>query len=255
MDAIEEDFVTTEKSECIFCLNCEKSCKPDATTFRFQPLSKMTSTVDLTKRSFLGTGFAAIAGAGFLSVSKRDPKVSDRVIRPPGSVDEDEFLSRCIRCEECVRICSTSGNCLQMSLFETGIEGMWTPLAKYRYGYCEYNCNLCGEICPTKAINPLSLEEKQKTIMGTAIFLKDRCIPYRLNENCNVCEEHCPTPDKAIKYETKKFIDPLTKESRLVNYPYVNMELCIGCGICENKCPLDGEAGIVVIREGEGRSV
>jgi len=90
--------------------------------------------------------------------------------------------------------------------------------------------------------------------MGQAIFLKDRCIPYRLNENCIVCEEHCPIPDKAIKINTREYEDPVTGRKRMVSYPYVDEALCIGCGICENKCPLNGEAGIIVIREGEERS-
>jgi NAD-dependent dihydropyrimidine dehydrogenase PreA subunit len=129
-----------------------------------------------------------------------------------------------------------------------------TPLAEYRRGYCEYNCNLCGQICPTKAIQPLNVSAKQKAKMGQAIFLKDRCIPYRLNENCIVCEEHCPIPDKAIKINTREYEDPVTGRKRMVSYPYVDEALCIGCGICENKCPLNGEAGIIVIREGEERS-
>jgi len=29
--------------------------------------------------------------------------------------------------------------------------------------------------------------------------------------------------------------------------------LCIGCGICENKCPLPGDAAVHVTREGESR--
>ena len=253
MDAIEENFITTEKSECIFCLNCADACAINATRFRFQPFTRMQSSIDISKRSFIGAGAAAIIGAGLFHISKPDPHSTNRVIRPPGSVEENRFLERCIRCEECVRICSTAGNCLQMSLLESGLEGLWTPVAKYRYGYCEYNCNLCGQICPTRAIKPLPLEKKQKTIMGTAIFLKNRCIPYRLNENCNVCEEHCPTPEKAIKYEKKPVTNTLTKQTEWVNYPYIETKLCIGCGICENKCPLDGEAGVIVIREGEER--
>jgi len=89
--------------------------------------------------------------------------------------------------------------------------------------------------------------------MGTAIFLKDRCIPYRLNENCIVCEEHCPLPEKAIKLERRNYKDTETGEVRIVEYPYVDPDLCTGCGICENKCPLEGDAGIIVIREGEER--
>lgn len=254
MDAIEPDFVTTAKSECILCLNCKYDCATEAISFGWRAPTQMMNKVDLSRRAFIGTSLTALAGVGFLKINKVNPRHSDRLIRPPGALNEDDFLERCIRCGECVRICSTSGKCLQFSVLESGLEGFMTPLAEYRRGYCEYNCNLCGQICPTKAIQPLNVSAKQKAKMGQAIFLKDRCIPYRLNENCIVCEEHCPIPDKAIKINTRENEDPVTGRKRMVSYPYVDETLCIGCGICENKCPLNGEAGIIVIREGEERS-
>ncbi len=121
-----------------------------------------------------------------------------------------------------------------------------------REGYCEYNCNLCGEVCPTDAILPLSMETKQKTPMGLAFFDKNLCIPFERHEDCIVCEEHCPTPDKAIKFDMKEAQLP-DGSRRLVKYPYVVRELCIGCGICEEKCPLPNLPGIFVTRENEKR--
>ncbi|MFH1251668.1 MAG: 4Fe-4S binding protein [bacterium] len=252
-DAIEPDFLATAKSECILCLNCQRDCPTGAITYGRRSPRQMANRIDLSRRAFIGTGITALAGAGLLKIDKIDPHRTDRLIRPPGALTEDDFLERCIRCGECVRICATSGTCLPISVLETGLEGLLTPLAKFRRGYCEINCNLCGQICPTKAIQPLSVPEKKKTKMGQAIFLKDRCIPYRLYENCIVCEEHCPTPDKAIKVLPSEYIDPVTGQKRTVNYPYIDESLCIGCGICENKCPLNGEAGVIVVREGEER--
>lgn len=255
MAAIEEDFYTTEKSECILCLSCAPQCPPAAISYGWQSPRRMTSKIDLSKRGFLGATLGGLIGAGFFKINQPDSRHSDRLIRPPGAITENEFIAQCIRCGECVRICATSGKCLQIAFLETGWEGLLTPLAKFRYGYCEYNCNLCGQICPTKAIQPLTLAEKQKVKMGKAIFLKERCIPYRVNENCLVCEEHCPLPDKAIKVIPQEYIDPLNGSKHIVLYPHVDENLCIGCGICENKCPLNGEAGIVVIREGEEREL
>ena len=123
-----------------------------------------------------------------------------------------------------------------------------------REGYCEYNCNLCGEVCPTEAILPLPIEQKKKTPMGLAYFDKNLCIPFAQNKDCIVCEEHCPTPDKAIKFEIKDVIQA-NGSIKKVKYPYVIRELCIGCGICEHKCPLPGEPGIFVTTENEIRPV
>ena len=255
MDAIEKDFVTTEKSECILCLDCSRDCPEKAITYSLHAPTRMQSSMDLSRRSFLGAGIAALLSSGLFAITGINPTKTNRRIRPPGSLIEDNFLEHCIRCEECVRICATSGGCLQMSFLESGLAGMLTPIAKYRLGYCEYNCNLCGQICPTKAIQPLELAEKQEWKMGTAFFLQDRCIPYRLNQDCLVCEEHCPLPEKAIKLTAKEYIDPETGTKRMIHYPYIDSDLCTGCGICENKCPLEGEAAIVIYREGEERKI
>lgn len=253
MAAIADDYVTTDKSECILCLSCSTHCPPKAIQYRWRSPQKMMTRLDFSRRGFLTALATGIIGAGYFKINSPDPRANDRLIRPPGAIDENEFLSQCIRCGECIRICATAGGCLQMTLFAAGLEGLLTPAALMRQGYCEYNCNLCGQICPTKAIAPLALSEKQQYKMGTAIFIKDRCIPYRLHENCIVCEEHCPLPQKAIKTTPRPYYDPRTGQTRTVLYPEVDEELCIGCGICENKCPLSGEAGIIVIREGETR--
>ena len=36
--------------------------------------------------------------------------------------------------------------------------------------------------------------------------------------------------------------------------PYVEIEKCNGCGICEHECPVSGKRGIRVSGEGETRS-
>ncbi|RQW05059.1 MAG: 4Fe-4S dicluster domain-containing protein, partial [Calditrichaeota bacterium] len=136
--------------------------------------------------------------------------------------------------------------------FDVSLLNLWTPVAIMREGYCEYNCNLCGKVCPTGAILDLPLEIKKQTPMGLAYFDKDLCIPFERHEDCIVCEEHCPTPDKAIKFDIKdaKLSDG---SIRKVKYPYVVRELCIGCGICEEKCPLPNAPGVFVTRENEMR--
>jgi ferredoxin len=40
----------------------------------------------------------------------------------------------------------------------------------------------------------------------------------------------------------------------IVKQPRVDLDLCIGCGICENKCPVLGQPAIYVTSIGESRS-
>ena len=252
MDAIYDDFTSTNTSECIICLNCTTTCPTYSTEFKFSPPTKVKQEANLTRRSLIFAGIISLLGAGFLKLTAKG-KENDRLIRPPGAVTEEDFNDLCIRCGECIRVCSTSGGCLQPGITGMGIAGLMTPRADYHLGYCEYECNLCGQICPTEAIQKLKLKEKKRYKMGTAIIQKDRCIPYRLNDNCIVCEEHCPIPEKAIKLDEKKIFSSFYNSEIIVKYPYVIPELCIGCGICENKCPVEGEPGIIVIKEGEER--
>ncbi len=88
--------------------------------------------------------------------------------------------------------------------------------------------------------------------MGLAFFDKSRCIPWYRHEDCLVCEEHCPTPDKAIKFDVREIVSH-DGSTRVVKFPYVIEDLCIGCGICETKCPIIGNAGIFVTNAKEQR--
>jgi polyferredoxin len=253
MNAITEDIVQTNKVECIECFNCSAECPPKAKSILYRWRWKPYHTsIDYDRRRFIKTTAASITALGLMQIGLNDRNKTSRIIRPPGSVEESSFQDRCIRCLECVRICESNGGCLQPDHIHTKFAQLWLPVAEMREGYCEYSCNLCGLVCPTDAILPLSLEEKQKSPMGLAYFDKNLCIPFAQNEDCIVCEEHCPTPDKAIKFEEKEIILP-EGTKRIVKYPYVDMKLCIGCGICEYKCPLAGEPGIFVVKENEKR--
>ena len=101
------------------------------------------------------------AGAAIIPAARiadsLDANYDHRVIRPPGSVEEREFLERCIRCAECMKVCPN--NALHPAFFEAGIEGIWTPVLIPRIGYCEHSCVLCGDVCPTGAIQKSTKSE------------------------------------------------------------------------------------------------
>lgn len=254
MNAIPEgDVGRTDKVECIECFNCGSVCPPKNKSITYRLRWKpYHSPVDFDRRKFVATTAGSLAALGLINIGLKNRSAKSRLIRPPGSVQEDVFLDRCIRCLHCVRICHSNGGCLQADSIHNSVLELWAPAAKMREGYCEYNCNLCGQVCPTEAILPLSLEEKKKTAMGLAYFDKNLCIPYAQNSDCIVCEEHCPTPEKAIQFEVKT-VTQTDGSSKAVKYPFVVKELCIGCGICEHKCPLPGEPGVFVVSENEQR--
>ena len=161
---------------------------------------------------------------------------------PAGRHDPD-FLAQCMRCGICLKVCPTSG--LQPSLTTAGWSGLWTPVLVPRLGYCDFSCNACGQACPTGAIPPLALEEKRLTVIGHAYVDRDRCLPWASGRNCIACEEMCPLPEKAIQLEEVEAWTP-GRSTVTLKRPHVVQERCIGCGICENRCPLSGQAAIRV---------
>jgi len=142
-----------------------------------------------------------------------------------------------------MKVCPTNG--LQPSWFDSGLEGLWSPELLPRIGYCEYNCNLCSDVCPSGAIKKMPLDVKQITVIGIASINRDRCIPWSYGKNCIVCQEHCPVPTKAIKLKSELVTDSNGNKT-IIKLPRVDDNECIGCGICETKCPASGAAAIRV---------
>ncbi len=157
----------------------------------------------------------------------------------------------CMHCTDagCIKVCPTG--VLQPSV--SNWEGLWTPRLHTRLGYCDYSCNACGQVCPTGAITLLTLQDKQQKVIGKAVIDEKLCIPFAEGRDCIVCEEMCPIPEKAIVLEDKTVVNSAGLLTS-VRQPRVIRRLCTGCGICEYKCPLNGESAIQINLHGEGES-
>jgi MauM/NapG family ferredoxin protein len=215
--------------------------------------------VGLSRRGLLTATAAGVAvpllvRASHAAAVKQD-SLPARLLRPPGAIrkqataadkPDKDFLNLCIRCGECMKVCTTNG--LQPGGVEAGLAAIFAPVLVPRTGYCELECTLCGQVCPTGAIPLLATEQKPAAVIGAAAFDRTRCLPWSKNEECLVCEEHCPLDEKAIQFDVVE-IETGGEKSELQR-PWVDQNKCIGCGFCENKCPLDGEAGIRVFRNG-----
>lgn len=235
---------TYAAEECVLCMDCVAICpRETASTFTVKRAgAKRASGHGISRAKFITLAAGAIASITVPRIGLAETRIkrSGRAahIRPPGSLPEEEFIQRCVRCGNCMKVCPT--NLLQpIPLFEN-MEAAWTPVMDFDRGYCEFGCALCGRVCPTDAIRELRLEDKQALQIGVAIINPKACLPYAKGENCIVCEEHCPVPDKAIKIR-KGMV-----RGKRVHLPYVIPSLCIGCGICEHKCPILPDKGIII---------
>jgi len=233
-----------QKQDCILCMECEMKCRFNRVKFtlrRPKRMPKGSPVPVMERRVFVGS----LVSGFFLSrmFTFKSPYATERMLRPPGVNDESEFLKKCVRCGECMKVCLK--NALYPDYYRAGFYGMFMPVIIPRLGYCEYNCNLCGQVCPTGAIPNQPLEKKKKSIIGMAAVDKNHCLPYAKKINCIVCEEHCPIPEKAIRLEP---VEERGYDGKIVTLkrPYVVDDLCNGCGICEYVCPVEGKAAIEV---------
>jgi polyferredoxin len=319
-------------SECVLCFNCRQDCKDEVIAYQTRPsLAGEETNPDISRRGFV---LSVASGVFAVQVVRLSDKLGGnwyhRVIRPPGALAEEEFLKRCIKCGQCMRICPT--NVIQPDGIQGGLENLWTPVLNNRIGTsgCQLNCTTCGQICPTSAIRPITLSEKLgrdefaeagPVKIGTAFVDRNRCLPWAMDKSCIVCEENCPLSPKAIytrehfetvrdgiltvkkaasgrietvensllpdkfatgdyycliesgqrrkitanaenSIEILKGAKPEKKPARgskiqiqvRLQRPFVDIEKCIGCGICEHECPVSGKKAIRVSAEGETRS-
>jgi len=318
-------------SECVLCFNCRDDCKDDLLAYQTRPsLGGEITNPDVSRRGFVLSLASGIFAVPSIKLSNRlGSNWQHTVIRPPGALPEEEFLKRCIKCGQCMRVCPT--NVIQPGGIEGGLENLWTPILNNRIGSsgCQLNCVACGQMCPTSAIRPITLAEKHGTgefaergpiKMGTAFFDRNRCLPWAMDKPCIVCEENCPVSPKAIYTQecfntvrdgiltVKKLADNIieveqtlvpdkyasgdyycavsinerkkitaNRENSLEIYldeqfakmplpgskievqvrlqkPFVDIEKCIGCGVCEHECPVSGRKAIRISAVGETRS-
>ena len=234
--------VFCDPGECTMCLACAVDCPGGAISFPARSADFIRQPYDLDRRKVLLSLGTAVVGVSLLNTDFLDRGPSWKLIRPPGVVDIN-FLEKCIRCGECSTVCPT--NAIQMAISEARIEGFWTPVIVPRIGYCDYSCHACGLVCPVQAIPPLGLAEKREQVIGKAIIDRDRCLPWAEDTECIVCEEMCPVAEKAIELEETQ-IKSAQGELITLQKPVMIPDLCIGCGICENKCPVSGIAAIQI---------
>lgn len=227
-------------SRCINCFDCIEVCNTKAMSFSYAMKPKQhAEKPDASKRQFLFALGAAGAGAGTLIAANTVPGVKTQLvpklspIMPPGALSIDNFSQKCISCHLCVSKCPA--HVIRPSFLEYGLGGMMQPLLKYEDGFCNYNCTLCSDICPTGAILPQSVDQKHLLQIGRVQLELDKCIVITDDTNCGACSEHCPT--QAVHMVPYKF--GLTQ-------PAIDADICVGCGGCEYICPARPQKAIYI---------
>lgn len=227
---------TVDFSRCVGCFNCLTVCPGNGVTFK-SSFHKIPSETPVTKNENNRRKFFAESAAmtiGILSLANKVfgeevkkgkvPVVKNYPVSPPGSKSIKHLNNFCTACHLCVSACPT--HVLQPSITEYGLMGLFQPRMDYFASFCNFECVICSEVCPTGAIELINQEEKKTIQLGKTNFIKENCVVYTDETACGACSEHCPT--KAVNMVFYK--DKLT-------IPEVKQEICVGCGACEYACP------------------
>lgn len=195
---------------CIKCLKCTNICPKGAMNYGREP--KKNVKFNFKRRQIIiATAALALFGgmvkAGIVLKDKVVEKLKD-IILPPGAVNKERFLNRCLNCNLCVE------NCPNKIIVKADDEYGAVHI-DYSKGACDFNCHKCSQVCPSGAIKKLSLEEKQNTRIAMAMINDEKCT------KCGLCSEACPV-HAIIKADN--------------NIPILNASKCIGCGNCKKAC-------------------
>lgn len=239
MQAVTNNGLATDAANCTLCLKCRGKCRQAAISWGLKP--ELTNEIPSRRAAITAIG-GSITVAGLVPFMGKAKAQDSTLIRPPGVSNEELFLSKCVRCGECLAACPT--NVLQPALLQYGASALWTPHLDFTASACDYSCNACGQVCPTGAIKYLTLEEKQTFAIGTAEIDQDTC--YR----CGICVRVCPVPGAIGLARVPSALSPFGGMGAVSLT--VDSTRCVGCGECEVACPLRWSKAIKVVRSDVG---
>jgi ferredoxin-type protein NapF len=168
-------------------------------------------TKDISRRQFLRGDF-------------RDKRV---LLRPPWSLAECDFVERCTRCGDCVRVCP-------QKILQPMDAGF--PVVNFSGGECTF-CAACVTHCVSGAlVRPFAPASELSPPWQIKAVITDDCLAKR-GVYCEVCRDQCVP--RAVTFRPRV--------GRIAS-PSVQTAACTGCGACVGPCP----AGAIQIRRPAG---
>jgi ferredoxin-type protein NapG len=181
-------------------------------------------------------GGVALFSLGVGLYARQAASLPALAIRPPGALDESQFLGACIRCGLCVRDCPYD----TLSLATLSDEvATGTPYFTARDVPCEMCEDIpCVKACPTGALDH-ELTDIDDARMGLAVLIdEENCLNFQ-GLRCDVCYRVCPSIDKAITLDMQH---NRRSGKHALFIPTVHSDACTGCGKCEKACVLEESA-------------
>ncbi len=209
-------------------------------------MAKHLSRADKARREFLRS-IVLVGGVTGLGLAELIPTFADDKmrLRPPGALDESDYLAACIKCGQCVQVCPVDA--IELGDIFDG-QGAGAAYIDARAQACDFSCDgmQCVLACPTGALTH-DINYSHETRMGIAVLSKpqsclamqgkgfkgvvrgeeyegelrfdeiDRWHPIALNQHpfdlevCDLCVRLCPIENR------KKQCDAGTPPSNDIN--------------------------------------
>jgi ferredoxin-type protein NapG len=148
-------------------------------------------------------------------------------LRPPGSLQEQQFRDQCSRCSECVRVCPS--HCIKIDF--AGDKGEGAPYIEPDQSACVICTTLaCMNNCPSGALQSTMVDFID---MGVAVWHESICLRSN-GQECTICVDACPVGARALMVGDDGRIDV--------------REGCTGCGSCQHACPTSPKSITVLPR-------
>lgn len=191
------------------------------------PLTKVQAGLDQFEKLSQLEDDGASATASVSSTDTASDYDDSPLHRPPGAVNESEFLSYCSRCSECERACPHQAIVMAPDRYQIKAG---TPMIDP----IKQPCLMCPDtpcitVCPPAVL--YRSPESTFPVMGTARITTTDCLAWQ-GTTCTTCHERCPAPG-AITLDTQV-------------RPIIQPDQCTGCGVCQHVCPAPHNAIIIM---------
>jgi ferredoxin-type protein NapG len=216
-------------------------------------------------RSVLLTGGvfgAALSGYLPLAYAKRQR------LRPPGALDEKDFLASCIKCGQCVQVCPVRA--IVLADLVDGF-GVGAPYIDARTQACDFSCDAvqCILACPTGALTYkkpeyMAVRPGAKLSAKPVLLAKEKDAEPTLNLVERIGVARLTRPESCLAIQGKGFKGQARgadykgmlrymdvdrwKPIKVADHPY-NAELC---DLCVQACPIKGAITIETVFAPDG---
>ncbi|MBI5720299.1 MAG: 4Fe-4S dicluster domain-containing protein [Burkholderiales bacterium] len=190
-------------------------------------------------------------------------------LRPPGALDEKDFLASCIKCGQCVQVCPVQA--IKLADLVDGF-GVGAPFIEARDQACDFSCDAvqCILACPTGALvyqKPAFLGTRTGAALAAKPVLKakqkDAEPTLNLRERIGVAR--LTRPEACLAVQGKGFKGTARgpafegrlrytevdrwKPIRIAAHPYDLKE----CDLCVRECPIGGAISIETFTAADGK--